>query len=70
MEWTTQYFLAKATQWTLLRNRVLAGENMDHRSGHVCYAERQHSMWCDFAMHAQARYRIVNPDFVYIPITI
>ena len=70
MEWTTRYFLAKANQWTLLRDRALAGGDMDHRSGHVCYAERQRSMWCDFAVHAQSRYKIVNPGFVNIPITV
>lgn len=70
MEWTTRYFLAKAKQWTLLRDRVTAGGNMDHRSGQVCYAERQRSMWCDFAAHAQSRYQIVNPSFVYIPIMV
>ena len=70
MEWTTRYFLAKANQWKLLRDRVLAGGDMNRQSGHVCYAERQLSMWCDFAVHAQSRYQIVNPGFVYIPVTV
>jgi len=70
MEWTTRYFLAKANEWRLLRDGVLSGGEMDHRSGNVCYAERQLSMWCDVAVHAQSRHRIVNPGFVYMPIIV
>jgi hypothetical protein len=66
MEWTTRYFLARATQWAALRDQVIAGGLLDRSSGHVCYAERQRNMWCDFAADAQARYQAINPDFNYI----
>ena len=68
MEWTTHFFLAKAKQWTLLRNQALACGKL-RESGQVCYAEKQRAMWCDFAAHAQTRYQVLNAAFVYIPIS-
>lgn len=63
MEWTTRFFLFKARSWSLLRDKLLAA-GVERTTGHICYAERQRSMWQDFAAHAQARFQAINPKYV------
>jgi hypothetical protein len=65
MEWTSRFFIGKAGQWAANRDRLLT-DGHKPTSGVICYAERQRSMWNDFAAHAQQRYQEVNKSYEYI----
>lgn len=65
MEWSTRFFLGKAQHWADLGSRLVS-EGHDAASGVICYAERQRSMWGDFAAHAQKRYQEVNTGYLYL----
>jgi hypothetical protein len=67
MEWTLYFFLAKATQWKLLHDQLLA-QDFWPNNGHICYAQQQRRMWCEFTMNAQARYQAFNPDLPYVSV--
>jgi hypothetical protein len=65
MEWTSRFFLGKAGHWAAHRDRLLT-DGHEPTSGVICYAERQRSMWNDFAAHAQQRYQKINKRYEYI----
>jgi hypothetical protein len=62
MEWTTRFFLSKATYWSSLRDQLL-NTGMHPAARHICYTERKCSMWWDFAAHAQAKFQAVNHSY-------